>query len=152
MFFWCVLICMLFSFSGRNLHKTVPSPETSIEPSLLMTILKTLGEMARTPCTKYARYSSVLLGWFGNLDSTSPAMWVLALSVMQTASGTRLRLLSIVAVGLSLVIHTGDLKPSQISLHWSVWCKDFTSFLTCQPGSSWTNYVTGDDCVPPLRL
>lgn len=48
---------MLFSFSDRSLHKTVPSPETSIERSLLMIILKILGEMARTPCTKYARYS-----------------------------------------------------------------------------------------------
>lgn len=48
---------MLFSFSDRSLHKTVPSLGTSIERSLLMIILKILGEMARTPCTKYARYS-----------------------------------------------------------------------------------------------
>lgn len=149
---------MLFSFSDRSLHKTVPSPETSIEHSLLMIILKILGEMVRIPCTKYARYSLNSSGlvlptciqhqqqcdcWLRRKGD------VLALSVMETAPGTRLRLFSMVAVGLCLGMHTGSLKPFWISLHWSVWCKDFTPFLTCQPGSSWTNYVTGDDYVPP---
>lgn len=42
---------------------------------------------------------------------------VLPLSVTETASGTRLGLFSNVAVGLVLVIHTGDLKPFWIPLH-----------------------------------
>lgn len=114
---------MLFSFSDRSLHKTVPSPETSIERSLPMIILKILGEMARTPCTKYARYSLKSSGLLlvtciqhqQQCELAERRGDVLPLSVLERASGTRL--FPIAAVGLLLLIDTGDLKPFGIPLH-----------------------------------